>query len=115
MGLVPEVERTSSGMTAFHIALSKGFDPIVKYFIDAYPPKEESYEELPELKSFQSDPVNDVRDKPRSLRIVRALQDLGMKECAAYAWWRSLEIVGKASIPDVSVKDTIGGLTRGKC
>lgn len=41
-------------MTAFHIVLVKGYAPIVRYFIDNYPPQDDSYTEL---YSFESESV----------------------------------------------------------
>lgn len=47
----------------------------------------------------------------KSVRIVRPLRDLGMKECAAHAWWKQLSVVGKEKWPNA--KQSIGGLTKG--
>ncbi|KAF8917420.1 hypothetical protein CPB85DRAFT_1374222 [Mucidula mucida] len=35
----------------------------------------------------------------KPIRIVRPLRDIGMKECAAWAWWHDLTIVRKERIP----------------
>lgn len=47
------------------------------------------------------------------IRIVRPLQDIGAKECAAYARWRQLPLVHRPSWPGLGGKSTIGGLTTG--
>jgi hypothetical protein len=48
----------------------------------------------------------------KSVRIVRPLRDMGMKECAAWVWWNGLDIVGKEII--VGSRQGIGELTRGR-
>jgi cytoplasmic tRNA 2-thiolation protein 2 len=45
------------------------------------------------------------------IKICKPMRDVGMKECAAYAWWTGLHIVGKEKVP--GVKDGIAGLTKG--
>lgn len=47
----------------------------------------------------------------RSIKVVRPLRDMGMKECAAWVWWNGLEVVGKENV--VGAKQGIGGLTKG--
>ncbi|KAF8627005.1 hypothetical protein AX15_004589 [Amanita polypyramis BW_CC] len=46
----------------------------------------------------------------RSVRIIRPLRDVGMKECGVWAWWRGLHIVGRDRYP--GGKQEIGTLTR---
>ncbi|KAG6851099.1 hypothetical protein H0H93_000979 [Arthromyces matolae] len=47
-----------------------------------------------------------------TIRIVRPLQDIGMKECAMWAWWHNLNILGSDKFPNG--KQSIGRLTRGE-
>ena len=47
-----------------------------------------------------------------TVRIVRPLRDVGMKECALWAWWCGLSIVG-TSTPLNGGKHGIGSLTQG--
>lgn len=47
----------------------------------------------------------------KTMKVVRPLRDMGTKECAAWAWWNGLEVVGKARAP--SGRQGIGGLTKG--
>ena len=49
--------------------------------------------------------------KNMSIRVVRPLRDMGMKECAAWVWWNGLEVVGKEKT--TGAKQSIGGLTKG--
>ena len=49
--------------------------------------------------------------KATSVRIVRPLRDIGMKECGVWAWWRGLHIVGRDRY--LGGKQGIGALTRG--
>ena len=49
----------------------------------------------------------------RSVRVIRPLCDIGMKECAAWAWWNDLQIVGRAKWQWPSSKQEIGSLTKG--
>lgn len=46
-----------------------------------------------------------------AIRVVRPLKDMGMKECAAWAWWNSLDMVGEEGL--VNGKQAVGGLTKG--
>ncbi|KAJ7931545.1 hypothetical protein B0H13DRAFT_1958724 [Mycena leptocephala] len=54
-------------------------------------------------------PTVHVRSK-RTVRVVRPLRDIGMKECAVWAWWRALKVVGKESI--LGGKQGVGALTK---
>ena len=47
----------------------------------------------------------------RNIRINRPLREVGTKECAAWAWWTGLKVVGKERFP--LVKQGIGELTKG--
>jgi len=55
--------------------------------------------------------TNSVGGVRRSIRVVRPLRDMGMKECAAWVWWNGLEVVGKEN--KAGAKQDIGGLTKG--
>ncbi|KAK7033153.1 cytoplasmic tRNA 2-thiolation protein 2 [Favolaschia claudopus] len=46
----------------------------------------------------------------RAIKVVRPLRDIGMKECAIWAWWRGLKVVGKESF--LGGKQGIGALTK---
>ncbi|KAJ7475881.1 hypothetical protein FB451DRAFT_1087870 [Mycena latifolia] len=46
----------------------------------------------------------------RTVRVNRPLRDLGMKECAVWAWWNGLQVVGKESF--LGGKQGIGALTK---
>lgn len=48
----------------------------------------------------------------RAVRIVRPLRDIGMKECAAWAWWAGVPIVGKEKWGWAGAKPGIGTLTK---
>jgi cytoplasmic tRNA 2-thiolation protein 2 len=48
----------------------------------------------------------------RSVRIVRPLRDIGIKECATYAWWQRITVVGKEKW--LNSRQGIGGLTKGR-
>ena len=50
-------------------------------------------------------------DKERTIRLVRPLREVGVKECGAYAWWRRLEVIGREKWP--GGRQSIGGLTKG--
>lgn len=52
------------------------------------------------------------RSKGRSVRVVRPLKDIVMKECAMYAWWKGLEIVGQETWP--GARQGISGITKGE-
>ena len=47
------------------------------------------------------------------VRVIRPLRDVGRKECALWAWWRGLSVVGKERWPWSGAKQDIGSLTRG--
>lgn len=55
--------------------------------------------------------INGAADVGRSVRVVRPLRDMGMKECAAWVWWNELEVVGKETT--AGGKQGIGELTKG--
>ncbi|KAI0749411.1 hypothetical protein C8Q80DRAFT_1218582 [Daedaleopsis nitida] len=48
----------------------------------------------------------------RTVRIVRPLRDIGMKECAAWAWWARIPVVGKEKWVWPGAKPGIGTLTK---
>jgi cytoplasmic tRNA 2-thiolation protein 2 len=48
----------------------------------------------------------------RTVRLNRPLRDIGMKECAVWAWWRGLAVVGKEGF--LGGKHGIGALTKGR-
>jgi cytoplasmic tRNA 2-thiolation protein 2 len=47
------------------------------------------------------------------VRIVRPLRDVGMKECALWAWWCGLPIAGSSTPLIGEGKHGIGSLTQG--
>lgn len=49
----------------------------------------------------------------RTVRLVRPLRDIGMKECAAWAWWSHIPVVGKEKWLWPGAKPGIGTLTKG--
>jgi cytoplasmic tRNA 2-thiolation protein 2 len=56
-------------------------------------------------------PTVDITSK-RTVRVNRPLRDIAMKECAVWAWWRGLKVVGKENY--LSGKQGIGALTKSK-
>ncbi|KAI0359973.1 hypothetical protein OH77DRAFT_1471896 [Trametes cingulata] len=48
----------------------------------------------------------------RTVRVVRPLRDIGMKECAAWAWWSRVPVVGKEKWGWAGAKPGIGTLTK---
>ena len=58
------------------------------------------------------DPSGTGGSEEMSVKIVRPLQDIGMKECAAWAYWKQLSIIGKEKLLLVTGKQTIGSLTK---
>ncbi|KAK2460330.1 hypothetical protein APHAL10511_007719 [Amanita phalloides] len=46
----------------------------------------------------------------RSIKVIRPLRDVGMKECGAWVWWRGLRVVGSKGYP--GTKQEISALTR---
>ncbi|EIW84376.1 hypothetical protein CONPUDRAFT_163521 [Coniophora puteana RWD-64-598 SS2] len=87
---------------------------------DGYAVREELYEEwLPSLPSDPSITHEASRNgggeeqsisRPRTVRLVRPLRDVTMKECAMYAWWNSVEILGHLRLARVG--QSIYGLTK---
>lgn len=45
------------------------------------------------------------------VKVIRPLQDVGIKECTAWAWWSGILVVGREKIPGSELG--IGGLTKG--
>lgn len=56
---------------------------------------------------------NVERRSKRSVRVIRPLRDVGMKECAMWAWWNGLKVTGKEKWQWPGVKQDIGILTKG--
>ena len=50
-------------------------------------------------------------DRNITVKVIRPLKDMGMKECAVWTWWNRLEVVGRA--PGTTAKQDIGELTKG--
>ncbi|TDL25645.1 hypothetical protein BD410DRAFT_743382 [Rickenella mellea] len=77
---------------------------------------EESFEEwTPQIARSAQDASSDsphLAGGVCTVRVVRPLRDIGMKECAAWAWWNGLQVVGKDRTFDPDGKQTIGGLTK---
>ncbi|KAI0956216.1 hypothetical protein AcV7_006667 [Taiwanofungus camphoratus] len=55
---------------------------------------------------------NVERRSKRSVRVIRPLRDVGMKECAMWAWWNGLKVTGKEKWQWPGVKQDIGILTK---
>jgi len=71
--------------------------------------REENEEEWePDTNAFEGEVVHSG-----AIRVIRPLRDVGIKECALWAWWRDLKmVVGRGTLP--GAKQGIGGLTKGK-
>jgi cytoplasmic tRNA 2-thiolation protein 2 len=50
--------------------------------------------------------------KNGTVRTVRPLRDIGVKECGIWAWWNGLEIIGRERFP--GGRQNIGTLTKGE-
>lgn len=78
----------------------------------------ESYEEwLPPVNFECADLDVDAHEKSPSsaklVKVVRPLKDVGMKECAAWAWWNDLTVVRREIHLSLTGKHTIQSLTNG--
>ena len=67
----------------------------------------------PETQSTQEGPQKSKKQPKRTVRVVRPLRDIGMKECAAWAWWSRIPVVGKEKWVWPGAKPGIGTLTKG--
>lgn len=72
--------------------------------------KEEAQEEWTPQISVNSRQANG--HKNGTIRLIRPLRDIGMKECAIWAWWSGLTIVGRERFS--GGKQSIGALTKGE-
>lgn len=79
---------------------------------------QESYEEwsspqtqLPATSAPSDKGKKGKKEWKGEVRVVRPLREIGMKECAAWAWWNDLPVVGKEKLP--GIRQTVGGLTKG--
>lgn len=61
-------------------------------------------ESTPEIKSSKA--------RSNRIRVIQPLRDVGMKECAAWAWWKDVTIVGRESWEWTGSKPGIGKLTK---
>lgn len=83
---------------------------------------DERQEEWTPPVSPEDRPIDDVGEghgkrnrghkKRRAVRVVRPLRDIGMKECAAWAWWKSLSGVEQLRLEPPN-RQSIGSLTKG--
>ncbi|KAF9468052.1 hypothetical protein BDZ94DRAFT_1154860 [Collybia nuda] len=69
--------------------------------------REEAQEEWTPRMSVDS---NTTERKAGTVRTVRPLRDIGMKECGIWAWWNGLHIVGRERFP--GGRQSIGALTK---
>ncbi|EGO24176.1 hypothetical protein SERLADRAFT_415378 [Serpula lacrymans var. lacrymans S7.9] len=67
-------------------------------------------EELQEEWSSEHDDNTELKDMLNSVRVVRPLRDIVMKECAAYARWNNVKVVGREKLSGAN--HGIGGLTK---
>ncbi|CDO74974.1 hypothetical protein BN946_scf184945.g46 [Trametes cinnabarina] len=78
-------------------------------------PPEVSASEVPEESTNARDSQHEgkkARKGKRTVRVVRPLRDLGMKECAAWAWWSDVPVVGKEKWGWAGARPGIGTLTK---
>ena len=69
--------------------------------------KEEAQEE------WFPDPGAAGQSKVISVRIIRPLRDVSTKECAAWAWWARLQVIGREQWEWAGTKPGLGRLTKG--
>ena len=80
---------------------------------DGFHIKEETQEEWRPQK-LTSVPSSDEQDNLEpTVRVIRPLRDIGMKECRAWAWWKSVKVVGRERWHWPGVKRGIGSQTKG--
>lgn len=48
-----------------------------------------------------------------SIRVVRPLRDIGMKECAIWNWWCGIHVLGQSRRTQLESKNSISLLTKG--
>lgn len=72
-------------------------------------PQEEQEEWVPFSEEHSNNSASNGQWKGE-VRILRPLREIGMKECAAWAWWNDLNVIGKESF--ASSRQTIAGLTK---
>ncbi|RDB25593.1 Cytoplasmic tRNA 2-thiolation protein 2 [Hypsizygus marmoreus] len=70
--------------------------------------REEAQEEWAPRISLRSRVSNGHKDGV--IRIIRPLRDIGMKECAIWAWWNGLDVVGRERFP--GGQQSIGPMTK---
>lgn len=68
-------------------------------------------------EEMQEDWVPDTRlsenSKIKSVRLIRPLKDVSVKECGVWAWWSRLRVVGREQWTWPGAKPGIGRLTKG--
>lgn len=75
--------------------------------------REEAQEEWSSDLSQTDTEQHAKNTKSRSVRIIRPLRDIGTKECAIWAWWMRLPIVGREKWQWPGAKAGLGRLTKG--
>lgn len=89
------------------VAQGRGFNVREEMQEEWYP-----YHNSEELKTLSDSISQPQASRKRSVRVIRPLRDVGMKECAAWAWWKSLHIVGGKGQRWAAAKQQIGSLTK---
>ncbi len=65
------------------------------------------------LRTVGEDEKAKDRANGPTVRVIRPLRDVGMKECGAWAWWMGVKVVGREKWSWPGTKQGIGSQTRG--
>lgn len=121
---IPSAIRTLTRLLLLHTALSTGCShlllgtsltslsiSLISSFAQGggFVVREEAQEEWAPPVATGKSTSDDLDRHP--IRIIRPLRDVGMKECAIWAWWNNLKVVGRERDP--GRKQGIGSLTKG--
>ncbi|KAI0690170.1 hypothetical protein BC835DRAFT_1365863 [Cytidiella melzeri] len=96
-----------TSLTSLAISLISGISQGAGFHV-----REEAQEEwFPDLFQIGANSNAQMTNKP-SVRIIRPLREIGTKECAIWAWWMQLSIVGREKWQWPGAKPGLGRLTK---
>ena len=96
------------------VAQGSGFTVREESFEEWHPPDSETASHSQHLEDDGVErTAKKIKNAKKTVRVVRPLRDIGMKECAAWAWWSHIPVVGKEKWLWPGAKPGISTLTKG--
>ncbi|OCH83976.1 hypothetical protein OBBRIDRAFT_840060 [Obba rivulosa] len=97
-----------TSLTSLAISLIRGIGQGAGFNIE----QEIQEEWLSDIRPPNFDSNDRANENQKGVRVIRPLRDVGLKECAFWAWWEKLRIVGEDRTGWPDSRQEIGGLTK---